>query len=322
MGEPQKLLTLLDRKVITKNKIKENAIYFISLAIFIFFAIFLRDRGFLSRANIMNILRQTAIISVMAVTYTFLLAAGQFDLSLGSVVGLSSLIGALALQRFGIAAAIAAALATGASIGAINGALVTKGKMPSFLMTLATQGIVLGLARWVTNLATVPVLNRTFSFIFGAGNIGIIPTLFVWTIVVVIIGHIIMTQTAFGRKVIAVGSNKTAAEYIGINADNLTWGLFIALSTTASLAGLLYAGRMEAARYSFGQQDLFTTFGAVIIGGNSVYGGRGLIIGALFGSLIFGVINNGLILSGLSVDQQLIFRGIIIIIAVALSPRD
>ena len=98
--------------------------------------------------------------------------------------------------------------------------------------------------------------------------------------------------------------------------------MFIALSTTASLAGLLYAGRMESARYSFGQQDLFTTFGAVIIGGNSVYGGRGLIIGALFGSLIFGVINNGLILAGLSVDQQLIFRGIIIIIAVALSPRN
>ena len=138
MGASKKLSTLLDRKGITKNKIKENTIYFISLAIFIFFAIFLKDRGFLSRANIMNILRQTAIISVMAVTYTFLLAAGQFDLSLGSVVGLSSILGALALQRFGIAAAIFAALATGATIGAINGALVTKVKMHSFLMTLAT----------------------------------------------------------------------------------------------------------------------------------------------------------------------------------------
>ena len=322
MTKSQQPLSGLGGKNIVGVKIKENAIYLISITIFIIFAVFLQDKGFLTSANIMNIFRQTAMISIMAVTYTFLLAAGQFDLSVGSVVGLSSLVGALALQRYGILAGVIAALATGTIIGAFNGVLVVKANMPSFLVTLATQGIVLGVARWITNLSAVPVTNKTFAYIFGGGSVGPVPILFIWTFVAVVLGHLIMTKTPFGRKVIAIGSNKIAATYSGINADKLTWLLFILLGATASLAALLYVGRMEAARYTYGQADLFATFGAVIIGGNSVYGGKGTVIGALIGSLIFGMINNGLILWGFNVDQQMIFKGLIILIAVALSPKE
>ncbi|MFC2145457.1 ABC transporter permease, partial [Actinomycetota bacterium] len=272
--------------------------------------------------NIMNIFRQTAMISIMAVGFTFLLASGEFDLSIGSTVALSALVGALALQRFGIIVAVIAALALGAVVGVINGILVVKVRMPSFLATIATMGIIHGFARWITHLQAIPVTNERFTFIFGAGNIGPISTLFIWTIAAVIIGHFVMAKTSFGRKVLAAGGNKTAAEFSGINVTNVKWMLFIVMGMIAALAGLLYSGRLHAARYTYGEADLFTVVAAVVIGGNSIYGGKGTVIGALIGSIILGMINNGLILFGFSVDQQVIFRGVIILIAVALSPKD
>jgi ribose transport system permease protein len=320
MGDVKQLTS--SKKSVAATKVRENAIYFIMLGIFIIFAIFLRDKGFLSAVNIMNIFRQTAMISIMSVGMAFLLTSAQFDLSVGSTVALTALIGALVLAMYGIILAVVAALATGGLIGVINGALVVKARMPSFLATLATQGIIFGFARWITHLQAVSVTNERFTNIFGGGNIGPISTLFIWTIVAVVIGHFIMMKTSFGRKVSATGGNKIAAIFSGINTNNVTWVLFIAMGMIAALAGLLYTGRLHAARYTYGQADLFTVFAAVIIGGTSIYGGRGTIIGALMGSLILGMINNGLILFGFSVDQQVIFRGVIILVAVALSPKD
>lgn len=316
-----KELVVIEKGAIAK-RIKENAIYFIMIGIFVTFAILLRDKGFLSTTNIMNIFRQTAMISIMSVGFTFLLASGEIDLSVGSTVALCSIMGALTLQRYGIILAIILALAMGAFIGVINGVLVVKIKMPSFLATLATQGIIYGLARWITDLQAIPVTNTKFTNIFGAGNLGPISILFIWTIVVVAIGHILMANTSFGRKVLAVGGNKVAATFSGINVNNVKWLLFIAMGIIAALAGLLYTGRLSAARYTYGEADLFTIIAAVVIGGNSIYGGKGTVIGALIGSIILGLINNGLILIGASVDQQIIFRGVIILVAVALSPKE
>lgn len=303
-------------------KIKENAIYFITIGIFIFFAIFLNQRGFLSVMNLMNIFRQTAIISIMAVGFTFMLASGEFDLSIGSITALSALVGALLLQRYGIAAAFISALLVGAVAGVVNGFFVVKARMPSFLATIATMGVIHGIARWITSLQAVPVTNDTFAYIFGGGNVGPIPTLFIWTFVIAVIGHLIMSKTSVGRQVLATGGNKTAAIYSGINVSKVKWLLFIMMGMVASLAGLLYTGRLHAARYTYGEQDLFTIVAAVVIGGNSIYGGKGTIFGAVLGSLILGMVNNGLILFGFSVDQQVIFRGVIILVAVALSPKE
>ena len=107
-----------------------------------------------------------------------------------------------------------------------------------------------------------------------------------------------------------------------INVGNVKWLIFISMGFIAALAGLLYSGRLAAARYSLGEADVFTIVAAVVIGGNSIYGGKGTIIGAFIGSIILGIINNGLILLGMSVDQQIIFRGVIILIAVALSAKE
>jgi ribose transport system permease protein len=305
-----------------KFKIRDNAIYFIMLGIFIVFAIFLRDRGFLSLVNLMNIFRQTAIISIMAVGFTFMLASAEFDLSIGSTVALSALVGALTVQKFGIMVAVIASCGVGAVIGFANGFFVVKAKMPSFLATIAMMGIIHGLARWITHLQAVPVLNDTFTYIFGGGNLGPIPTLFVWTAVVMVLGQIAMVKTLFGRKVLATGGNVVAASLAGINTDKVKWLLFITMGMISSLSGLLYTGRLHAARYTYGEQDLFTIVAAVVIGGNSIYGGTGTIIGSVVGSLILGMVNNGLILFGFSVDQQVIFRGVMILVAVALSPTS
>ena len=302
--------------------LKGNAIYLITVGIFIFFAATLNQRGFLSVVNLMNIFRQTAIISVMAVGFTFMLASGEFDMSVGSIIALSALVGALALQRYGIIASFVAALLVGGIFGVINGFFVVKARMPSFLATIATGGIIHGFARWITSLQAVPVTDDTFAYIFGGGNLGPIPTLFLWTLVVAVIGHLIMAKTSTGRQVLAVGGNKTAATYSGISVSKVKWWLFIMMGAVASLCGLLYTGRLHAARYTYGEQDLFTIVAAVVIGGNSIYGGKGTIFGAVLGSLILGMVNNGLILFGFTVDQQVIFRGVIILVAVALSPKE
>ncbi len=300
--------------------IRDYAIYFIMIGIFIVFAVSLRNRGFLSIVNVMNIFRQTAIISVMAVGFTFILASGEFDLSIGSTVALSALVGSLMLQKTGIIPSLIVSVAVGAAVGFANGFFVVKARMPSFLATIAMMGIIHGLARWITHLQAIPVLNNRFTYIFGGGNVGPIPTLFIWTIVIMVVGHIAMVKTLFGRTVLAIGGNVTAARLAGINTEKVKWTLFVIMGMIASLSGLLYTGRLHAARYTYGEQDLFTIVAAVVIGGNSIYGGTGTIIGAVVGSLILGMVNNGLILFGFSVDQQVIFRGVMILVAVALSP--
>jgi len=304
-----------------KFDLKSNLIYIAFIIIFLFFTITLQDRGFLTVENLMNIARQTAMISVMAIGMTFVLSAGEIDLSIGSVVGLSSLTTALALRNFNFVIAIIVGLGTGALIGLINGLFVTKIRIPSFLVTLGMMGIVAGFARWITNLESIPVTNELYNFIFGSGNIGPIPTLFIWTIVLSGIGMFALRKTAYGRNVQATGGNPIAATYTGIKVDNIKLSVLILNGVMAALAGMLYVGRLHGARYTLGENDIMTVIAAVIIGGTSLFGGRGSIIGAIVGSLIMGMVNNGLVLMGLTVAQQIIFRGVIIILAVSLSSR-
>jgi len=302
--------------------LRDYITYIAFLVIFIFFAIVLYDKGFLTLANLMNIARQTTMISVMAIGMTFVLSSGEIDLSIGSIVALAALITALALRNFNIWVAIAAGLGTGAVIGGVNGILVTKARIPSFLVTLGMMGIISGFARWITNLESVPVINNIYNFIFGSGDVGPFPVLFIWTIVLVAIGQLVLKKTSFGRYALATGGNKIAAVYSGVKVNNIKLTVLIFNGMMAALAGMLYVGRLHGARYTLGEADLLTVIAAVIIGGTSLFGGKGTVIGSLFGSLIMGMINNGLILMGLTVAQQMIFRGIIIIAAVSVNIKE
>lgn len=304
-------------------KWRELVIYYIFLGVILLFSILLFDKGFLSGSNLMNIARQTAMTSIMAIGMTFVLSTGEIDLSFGSVVALSSIITTKILNSTGsILLAIVCGLAVGAVIGLANGLLVAKMNIPSFLVTLGMNGIVLGLARWVSNLQSIPVNNDVFTFIFGSGDIGPIPILFVWTVSLTIIGHLLLKKTPYGRRVLATGGNKISAMYSGIKVPNIRISVMLLNSVMAALAGILYSGRLHGARYTLGENDVMIVIAAVIIGGTSMNGGKGSVVGSLLGALIMGILNNGLILMGFSVDQQMIFRGLIIIVSVALTMRE
>jgi ribose transport system permease protein len=313
----------IKHRSLTSYRLPSGAIVYVGfVAIFMFFAVTLRDSGFLTIDNQLNVLRQTAFVSVMAFGMTFALSAGEIDLSIGSVVALSAMVTAILLRDMNPIVAVPAGLAVGVIVGLINGLLTTRLRVPSFLITLGTAGIVGGLSRWITDLQPVPVLDNNYTYIFGSGNVGPFPTLFLWTIAALVVAHIGFRKTTFGRQLLATGGNRIAARYSGIKTARIRIASLVICSTTAALAGLLYVGRLHSARYTLGETDLLTVIAAAVIGGTSMAGGRGSIIGALLGSLVMGVLNNGLILMGFSVTEQDIARGAIIIVAVAVSLRE
>ena len=308
-------------RIVTRLDWRSNVIYIAFVVVFILFAIFLGSDGFLSANNMLNIVRQTATISIMAVAMTFVIAAAEIDLSVGSIAGLASVVTAMTTTHFGLVPGIVAGLLAGAVIGAVNGGLVALLKIPSFLVTLGMLGLAAGLAQWITDSAPQPIADRLYVMIFGGGEFGPVPGLLVWTVVVVAVGWVVMNRTGFGRKVLATGGNPTAAAYTGINTARIKFTVLLISGVAAALAGMLYAGRLESGRFQWGQGDELTVIAAVILGGTSLFGGRGAIIGTLFGSLFMGLINNGLILAGLDVAQQQVVRGAVIIAAVALSRK-
>jgi len=306
-----------------KKDYRKYVVYVSFFLILIFFSITLTGKIFLSASNLMNILRQTAMVSIMAIGMTFALTAGEIDLSIGSIVALSALVTGVMLEKFyNIPLALMAGLGTGIAAGFINGFITTKARIPAFLVTLGTSGIISGLGRSITNLESVPIINSAFNFTFGSGNIGPISTLFIWTIIIMMIGHLLLKNTPFGRAVLATGGNRSAAKYSGIRTDHIRIAVLMISAVSASFAGILYAGRLHGARYTLGESDLMTVIAAVIIGGTSFSGGRGSVVGAIIGSIVMGMMNNGLLLMGLDVSEQMIARGIIIIIAVSLSLRE
>ncbi len=298
-------------------------VYLGFIVILIFFAIVLRDTAFLSLSNFMSIVRTTTPITVMAVGTVFILSTGEIDLSIGSTVALASLAVAIALREANsIPLAVVAGLGTGILIGIFNGLATVKLRIPSFLVTLGTLSLVAGLARAVTELDAIPITNSTYNFWFGSGRIGSISTLFIWMGVAVLIGHLVYRNTRFGRRILATGGNEEAAMSLGINTGRIKIYALIISGLTAAMAGMLYAGRLHGARYTLGETDLLTVLAAVVIGGTDLFGGKGSIFGALTGSIIMGMLNNGLVLMGLAVSEQMMARGAIIILAVALSLRE
>jgi len=313
------------KTMLARINLQQYVVYIGFLAIFLFFAIVLRDSGFLTQRNLVNILLQTAPATIMAIGLVFVLSSGEIDLSFGSTVAVSALCAAMAMAAmpaFAVPVGLAAGIGAGLLIGAINGALVAWLRLPSFLVTLATMGLVAGIARSLTQLRSIPVTDPLFTGIFGSGSLFGIPSLVIWTVVAVAAGHVVYRQTRFGAHVLATGDNARAAQVSGIKVTRVRLTVFMIGGGLAGLAGLLYAGRLQAAKYTLGETDLMTVIAAVIVGGTLLNGGKGSVIGALVGSLLMGMLNNGLILMGLSVSDQMIVRGLIILVAVAVSLRE
>jgi ribose transport system permease protein len=258
----------------------------------------------------------------MAVAVVFVLSAGEIDLSLGAVVALSALVTADVMQSHSAVLAVGAALGVGIGIGAVNGLFVTLLRLPSFLVTLASMGLVAGLARTITNLESVAVDNQGFVDIFGSGNVGPIPSLAFWALGAVALGQFFLRHKRFGAHVVAIGDSVGAARAAGIRVDRIRFAVLAFSGASAALAGILYTGWLQGANYTLGEQDLLTVIAAVVIGGTRLFGGAGSVIGAFVGSLIMGMLTNGLILWGLSSSEQEVAEGILLLLAISLTLRE
>ncbi|SMX37954.1 ABC transporter permease [Maliponia aquimaris] len=301
---------------------RENIVYICFAAVLVFFAFTIGDKGFLTVTNLFNIARTTAMIAVISVAMTFVISSGELDLSVGSTAALAALCSALAMQAgLGFLGGVAAGLLAGLAVGLINGFFVTVISIPSFLVTLGMMQLIRGVDMRVTYTNPVPVRNETFDVVFGPGTIGVVPTLFLWALLVAAIGHFVLRYTPFGRQVLATGGNREAARYSGINTRRTKVICFIITGMGAALAGMLWTGMMGTARYNFGEGAELAAIAAVILGGTNLFGGKGTIVGTFVGALLIGTINNGLIIMGLDVSEQMMVAGAIIVLAVAFGKK-
>lgn len=301
----------------------QNYVVYIFFAMVLgFFAFTIGDKGFLSVTNLFNIARTTAMITVIAVAMTFVISAGELDLSVGSTTALAALVCALVMQAgFGWPVAVVAAIASGLVVGMLNGFFVTVIGIPSFLVTLGMMQFIRGVDMRITYTNPVSISNQTFNGLFGSGKLFGVPSLVIWSIVIAVLGHIVLKYTGFGRQILATGGNRQSAEYSGIKTRRVKFYAFLLSGAAAALAGMLYSGMMQTARFNFGEGAELMAIAAVILGGTSLFGGKGTILGTFAGSLLIGTINNGLIIMGLDVSEQMMIAGAIIIVAVAFGKK-
>ena len=307
-------------KKILGDLLSKYVVYVIFALSLLVFGLWL-GKTFFSVSNLLNITRQSGAIVVLSVGMVFIIGMGHIDLSIGSIIAVTSLTIAMIIRDTNnVLLALVAALGIGAFVGLFNGLCVTRIHMPAFLTTLGTQSVLTGIAMWLTNTKAVPLTNKNFNFWFGAGKLfGEIPILLVWALVATVIGHIVLKNTAYGRKVLSIGGNRVAAAYSGVNVKKIELIAFIVMGMISGLCGALYAGRAQAARWDFGSGVEMNVIAAVVLGGTAMSGGSGSVIGAMIGSFLIMMINNGLVIGGLGTAQQTLMQGVIILIAVALS---
>lgn len=299
---------------------RDHITYGIFIAITLYFIFFAPHFASLSTAS--AVLRITAIVSVMAIGMTFVIICGEIDLSVGSLASFSGMIVALLYEReVPTYVAPLIILAMGAAIGAVSGVLVTKLRIPSFLVTLGMLSIFSGLALTITDTRPIPIIDDEFSNLFWNGSFAGIQAPIWWTIVLTTTGYYMLHQMAFGRRVFATGGNPVAARFSGVRTDGVKIVAFILSGMTASLAGLMLAARSTAGNPSLGAGLELDVIAAVIIGGTSLFGGYGTIIGSVIGAIFIGILGFGLLVLGLSTSIQEVIKGVIIILAVSVNRR-
>jgi len=272
---------------------------------------------FLSVSNFLNILLATSVIGVLGFGATFVIAAAGIDLSLGSVLALSGVVGALSVNAFNLPwpVAIVTCLAVGALCGLINGLLNTKAGIPAFIVTLGMLGVARGLGLVFTN--GQPVYGMPDPIVFlGQGRPGGIPMPVFIFLAVAIVAHFVLAFTRFGKYAQVIGDNETAARAMGIPVERHRVALYVVSGTLAGLAGLLFLARVNAGDPTAGLNYELTAITAAILGGTNLFGGRASVLGTLIGALVMGVLQNGLNLLAVSSFYQQMAIGAVLVLAV------
>ena len=277
---------------------------------------------FLSVANLTNVLRQTSINAIIAIGMTFVILTGGIDLSVGSIFAFSSAVTATLLTA-GIPApvAITIGLLIGALAGVVNGLLVTRGKVPPFIATLAMMTIVRGATMVYTHGEPISRLGDSFYWI-GNGYIWIFPVPVILTVIVFGLAYYILTQFKLGRYIYSIGGNEEASRLSGINTKKIKVIVYSISGLLAALSGIIITSRLNSAQPTAGQGAELDAIAAVVLGGTSLSGGQGGIGGTIIGALIIGILNNGLNLLNVSPFYQAIVKGVVILIAILLDNND
>lgn len=270
---------------------------------------------FLQPSNMLNVLLTAAVVALIAAGQTYVIILAEIDLSVGAVLGFSAITTASVISQYGVAAGLAAGLAVGALAGLINGVLVTKAKMPSFIATLATMSIFAGLTLQFSQGNPVKVTDQAF-LALGQGNLLGIPTpIWIMLVLGVLFGYI-LARTRFGRELYATGDNADAARLAGISTDRVKILAFMISGVLAATAGFILTARLGTAQPTAGTGLELAAIAAVIIGGTSLAGGRGALLGTLVGAVLLAMIDNGLNLLNVSPFLQSVVKGAVILLAV------
>jgi ribose/xylose/arabinose/galactoside ABC-type transport system permease subunit len=265
---------------------------------------------FFASANLANVLRQNAFTAILAAGMTFVILTGGIDLSVGSIVGLTGVLCAdLLAHGVHVGVAVGSAILLGLGVGLVNGAFVVLLKIPAFIVTLAMMLIARGAAFKYTDARTITGLPDSFAVLSSSGAAALIMG------AVFVAGWGVLTRTPFGRHVYAVGGNRDAAWLAGVRVSRVQLAVYTLSGLTAGLAGVMVASRLSAGYPRAGEYYELDAIAAVVVGGTSLFGGRGSIWGALAGAFFIGIINNGLNLFQVSTYDQLIVKGAVLLAA-------
>jgi ribose transport system permease protein len=270
--------------------------------------------SFYSPGNLLDILLQSSINAMIAVGMTLVVMARGIDLSVGSVVGLTSMITA-SLLPINPLLGIVAGIGLGIACGLINGVLIAKLKLPDFIVTLGMLSIYRGAALIYTDGKPIYGIDATFRAIF-AGEVAGIPTPVIFALAIALVAFLVVRYTALGEQIIAVGGNEEAARLAGINIDRVKICVYAISGLLATFAGFVLIGRIGAAEPIGGTGFELQAIGAAVIGGASLFGGEGNPLGALVGALTLGAMQNGLTLLNVPSFWQLVATGVVVIVAV------
>lgn len=283
--------------------------------------------NFLSPLNLAAILKQSSVITIMAIGMTFVIVAGAIDLSVGSLMALSSILGTMLLAFLAattdhawlaIAAGLALSVLAGVVGGWINGFTISALGLPSFIVTLGTLGVFRGIALYITNGIPVVDLPREFGWLAEGELFSLVPIPVVILVVVAAVFAVALRKTKLGRYTLAIGSNYEAAVYSGIEVSRYRTYGFLVLGGLAGLAGMIEASRLITGQPTAGEGYELRVIAAVVIGGGSLSGGEGSIAGTIVGAFIMGILSNGSNLLGISPFVQQIVIGVVIVAAVAI----
>jgi ribose transport system permease protein len=288
--------------------------FFTLIALFIILSVV--SPNFLTATNLASVARQTAVINILALGMTMIIIAGGIDLSVGSSLALAGLLGCMTMAKHGIPAGLLVGLLAGALCGLANGALTTALRVSPFIVTLGTMGIYRGLALIISKGLPVSDIPASYSYL-AEGTLAGIPFVLWLLAACAVVVHVILEHTRLGRYAFSIGSNPEAAYYAGVPVRFHTTAVYAIAGLLAGLAGMIESSRLMTGQPTSGQGYELTAIAAVVIGGGSLRGGEGSVLGTLVGAFIMGLLANGSDLLGTNPYWQQVIIGAVIILAVA-----